>query len=229
VKLLCRLYDPSAGYIKVDGVALPCFAQAAWRREVGVLFQEPVQYYATVRENVWYGNLDRATDDPSIISAGRCAGAHDIVERLPNGYDTLLGKWFENGSELSTGEWQRVALARTYLRDAQLVILDEPTSAMDALAERSLLDTFLQVAGERTTVIISHRLSTARLADRILVLADGRLVESGTHDDLMALHGAYAELFSAQAEHYQWMSTGVAGTDCGAHRHNGQAIAAGAE
>jgi ATP-binding cassette subfamily B protein len=202
VKLLCRLYDPSGGRITADGIPLPCFAKAAWRREISALFQEPGKYFLTARENIWLGSMVPMDDEP-IVAAARCAGAHTAIEELPHGYDTVLGKMLDEGAELSVGEWQKVALARTYLRDAQIVILDEPTSALDALAEQELMDTFWRVAKDRITILISHRMSTARLADCIYVLAEGRIVESGTHDQLISLGGQYAELFAAQAQHYQ--------------------------
>jgi ATP-binding cassette, subfamily B, bacterial len=203
VKLLCRLYDPSAGRITADGIPLPCFAKAAWRRELSALFQEPGKYFLTARENIWLGTRTPLLDDEPIVAAARSAGAHAAIAELPHGYDTVLGKMLDEGSELSIGEWQKVALARTYLRDAQVVILDEPTSAMDALAEQELMETFWRVAADRITIVISHRMSTARLADRIYVLAEGRIVEAGTHDELIRLGDKYAELFTTQARHYQ--------------------------
>lgn len=208
VKLLCRLYDPVAGRITADGIPLTEFGKADWRREISALFQEPGKYCLTARENIWFGSMASAPDDPAIVAAARAAGAHPTIARLPKGYDTVLGKYLDEGVELSVGEWQKVALARAYLRAAQLIILDEPTSAMDALAEQELLETFWQVAADRITVLISHRLSTVRMADRIYVLTDGRVVEAGTHDELMRLGGTYATLYTAQAQHYQMGTEG---------------------
>jgi ATP-binding cassette, subfamily B, bacterial len=203
LKLLCRLYDPSLGRIMVDGMPVTDFAQADWRREIAVLSQQPAQFHVSARENIWLGSVETDPDDARIVASARRAGAHSVIERLPEGYDTPLGKWLEEGEELSVGEWQRIALARTSVRDAQLLLLDEPTSAVDPLAERDLLEALWSVAGDRMTVLISHRLSSARMADRIYVMDAGRIVESGTHDELMGLEGLYAKLFTAQAEHYQ--------------------------
>jgi ATP-binding cassette, subfamily B, bacterial len=203
VKLLCRLYDPTAGRITADGIPLRCFAKAAWRREISALVQEPGKYCLTARENIWLGTQEPLRDDEPIRVAAQRTGAHPVIERLPQGYDTVLGKLLDDGAELSVGEWQKIGLARTYLRDAQVVILDEPTSALDALAEQELLETFWRLAEDRITILISHRLSTARQADRIYVLAEGQIAEAGTHDELMDLGGLYAELFAAQAQHYQ--------------------------
>jgi ATP-binding cassette subfamily B protein len=203
VKLLCRFYDPAAGQITADGLPLSAFAKAAWRREISALFQEHGKYYLSARENIWLGNPVPMTDDGPIVAAARSTGAHEAIEDLPSGYDTVLGKWLDEGAELSVGEWQKIALARAYLRDAQILVLDEPTSALDPLAEQELLDTFWRVAEDRITIIISHRLSTVRMADHIYVLDEGRIVEAGTHDELLRLNGRYAELFLTQARHYQ--------------------------
>jgi ATP-binding cassette subfamily B protein len=204
IKLLCRLYDPTSGVITLDGIDLRQLETTALRREISVIFQDYAQYHLTARENIWFGNIALPPDDEEqIAAAARHAGADEVITRLPQGYETILGKWFENGEELSVGEWQKVALARAFLRDAQIIVLDEPTGALDARAEYEVFKKFRQLAAGRTAILISHRFSTVRMADRIYVLEDGRIVESGTHDELVRLGGTYARLFETQAQYYR--------------------------
>jgi ATP-binding cassette subfamily B protein len=167
------------------------------------MFQDYARYQLTARENIGFGDLEGLADEARIRGAAAQAGADTVVESLPKGYDTTLGKWFEEGVELSAGDWQRVALARAFLRDAAIVILDEPTSSLDAKVEHEVFGRLRQLARDRTAIFISHRMSTARLADCIYVLANGALVERGTHDELDAAGGTYSTLFRLQAESYR--------------------------
>ncbi|MDP2852976.1 MAG: ABC transporter ATP-binding protein [Smithellaceae bacterium] len=203
VKLLCRLYDPTAGKITVDGIDLSNFDTTALRREIGIIFQDYVQYQMTVRENIWMGNTRLAPDDEKIVAAAKYSGADDVIAGLPLGYETMLGKWFGNGAELSIGQWQKVALARAFLRDAQIIVLDEPTSSMDAKAEYAVFQNLRELAQGRTVIFISHRFSTIRMADCIYVLKDGGIAEEGTHEELVHLDGIYAHLFEIQAKYYR--------------------------
>ncbi len=203
IKLLARLYDPGAGRITFDGIDLRDFTTTALRREVSVIFQDYVRYHLTARENIGFGNVESAADPERLAEAVKFAGATELIRRLPRGLDTVLGKWFEDGEELSVGEWQKIALARALLRDAQVLVLDEPTSAMDAAAEYEMFKRFREVAAGRTAILISHRLSTVKMADHIYVVRAGRIVEGGTHDELLRGSGAYAKLFSVQASGYR--------------------------
>lgn len=203
IKLLCRLYDPTEGHITIDGIDLREFDTAALHREMSVIFQDYGHYHLTARENIWFGNVRLSLQDEHIERAARRSGADDVIMRLRHGYDSILGKWFEDGEELSIGEWQRVALARGFLRDAQMIVLDEPTSALDARAEYEVFKRFRQLVEGRTSIIISHRFSTVRMADRIYVFEDGRVVEEGRHDELVERGGKYAHLFEAQAQYYR--------------------------
>lgn len=200
IKLLCRFYDPEAGRVQLDGIDLRDLPVDRLRRMVTVLFQEPVHYSATVAENIALGDLAGAPPPESIADAARHAGAEEVIARLPQGYDNLLGKWFSGGSELSVGEWQRLALARAFLRRAPIIILDEPTSAMDPWAEADWLQRFRRLAAGRTAVVITHRFTTAMHADSIHLLSDGRIVESGAHAGLMALGGRYAQGWTLQMQ-----------------------------
>jgi ATP-binding cassette subfamily B protein len=203
IKLLCRLYDPDRGRITIDDNDIRNFRIVDLRQETGVIFQDFATYHLTARENIWFGNLDLDSDDESIINAANRSGANEVIEKLPDGYETILGKWFENGEELSIGEWQKVALARAFLRDSQILVMDEPTSAMDAKTEASVFAKFRKLVKGRTAILISHRFSTVRLADNIYVLDDGRVCEGGSHDDLMQLKGKYAFMYEAQAGMYK--------------------------
>jgi ATP-binding cassette subfamily B protein len=187
---------------RVDDVALQEFSKDRWLEGISAYFQESGKYYLAARENIEFGDLSGRGDEEAVIAAARRSGAHDVIEQLRNGYDTVLGTVLEQGSELSMGEWQKVALARTYLRNARILILDEPTNAMDALSEQQALKAIWSAGRDRITVLISHRLSTVRRADRVYMLSDGRIIESGTHDELMKSGGSYAAMFDAQARHY---------------------------
>ena len=203
VKLLCRMYDPTTGRITVDDVAMQEFSKQQWLQGISAYFQESGKYYLTARENIAFGDLDKSEDDTAIIAAARRSGAHEVIENLHRGYDTVLGTVLEQGTELSMGEWQKVALARTYLRDARILVLDEPTNAMDALSEQQALEAIWDVAPDCITVLISHRLSAVRRADRVYMLSHGRIVESGTHEELMKNGDKYAEMFDTQARYYR--------------------------
>ena len=198
VKLLCRFYDPSSGSIAIDGKDLKEFEIDDLRRLITVLFQQPFHYNTTVRDNIRYGDLQHEASKAEISAALRAAGAEEIVSRLPEQDQTLLGRWFAGGTELSVGEWQRIALARAFLRQAPIIILDEPTSALDPWAETDWLERFRQLAFGRTSIIITHRFTTAMHADMIHVMDRGRIVESGSHQRLLALGGLYSESWSRQ-------------------------------
>ena len=201
-KLICRLYDPIAGRILIDGVDIRDFEPEKLRSQIGGMFQDYVTYQATAAENIGLGSLAAIGDRDAIVKASRQAGSDGLIDGLPHGYDTALGKWFDAGVNLSGGEWQKVALARAFMRDARILLLDEPTSALDAQAEYDLFERLRSLTRGRTAVYISHRFSTVRRADRILFLEHGQLVEQGTHEQLMRLSGRYARLFRLQAAAY---------------------------
>ena len=203
VKLLARLYDPDEGRILLDGVDLREYDVDSLRKNVGVIFQDFVRYDFALKENIAVGNIARIEDDPAIKAAAERSLADSVAQRLAGQYDQMLGKRFEGGVDLSGGEWQKVALARAYMRDAQLLILDEPTAALDARAEYEVFLRFCELTKGRMAVLISHRFSTVRMADRILVLKGGELVEQGTHEALVELGGLYSELFQLQAAGYR--------------------------
>ena len=207
-KLLAGLYDVSAGAIRVDGKELAQMEPSTWRENVAVLFQDFLRYALTAHDNVALGRSGREPTDDEIRTAARRAGADDFLDTLPAGYRTILSPEFTDGQDLSLGQWQRVALARAFFRSAPFVILDEPTASMDARAERDLFNSVRALFEGRTVLLISHRFSTVRTADRIVVLAAGKVVEQGSHDELMAAEGLYAELFNIQASSYMPDGTG---------------------
>lgn len=198
IKLLCRFYDPTSGRITVDGRDIRSFAQEDLRRHISVMFQVPMKYQMTAERNIRLGDLKREEGLDGLEAAAKGAGAHDLITRLPRGYDSLLGRWFETGSELSGGEWQRMALARAFFREAPLVVLDEPTSSMDSWAENEWLERFRHMVAGRTALFITHRFTTAMQADIIHVMDSGHVVETGTHEELIALGGRYATSWRQQ-------------------------------
>ena len=200
IKLLCRLYDPQEGCITWQGVDLRQLRLVELRRQITVLFQEPMHYHASIYENIAYGDWkESGAPMDQIQLAVWQAGAEELIEQLPQGYNTLLGKWFHDGTDLSVGEWQRLALARAFLRAAPVLVLDEPTSAMDAWAEADWLNRVNQWSAQRTTLMITHRLTTARRADKIYVMKAGRIIESGSHTELVTSRGHYAQAWQAQS------------------------------
>lgn len=203
IKLLCRLYDPTSGSITIDGIDIRLFKIADLRRQVSVIFQDYAKYHFSAKENIRLGNIEVDAQDTSIFSAAMDSGAHDVITKLPQGYDTVLGKLFDTGEELSIGQWQKIALARAFLRDSQIIVLDEPTSAMDPKAEYEVFCKFRELVREQAAILITHRLSTVKMADRIYVMDSGSITESGSHHELMQQKGTYSRLFNIQAQNYR--------------------------
>ena len=201
IKLLCRFYDPETGGITLDNKDLRSFSPEELRKAISVLFQFPIPYYLTARENIALGDLSREQQPTEIITAAKGSGIHRKLINLPQGYDTVLGKWFPNGTDLSGGEWQRLALARAFIKQAPIIILDEPTSAMDPWAEFDWLERFRALAHNQTSLIITHRFTLAMRADLIHVMRRGKIVESGHHQELLAHNGLYAESWKNQMSH----------------------------
>jgi ATP-binding cassette subfamily B protein len=203
VKLLARLYDPDEGRILLDGHDLREYDLAALRANIGVIFQDFVRYHLTAAENIAVGRIEAKDDRPRIEAAAHASLADEVILRLPAGYDQIVGKRFRTGVDLSGGEWQKIAIARAYMRDAQLLILDEPTASLDARSEFEVFQRFKELSDGKTAVLISHRFSSVRMADRILVLAAGEIEAAGTHHELLDAGGRYAELFELQAAGYR--------------------------
>lgn len=203
VKLLTRLYDPTDGQILLDGVDLREYDLSSLHRRIGVIFQDFVRYHFSARENIGFGQIDALGDQPRVVAAAQKGGAHPIIEKLPEGYETQLGRRWNKGQELSGGEWQKIALARSFMREAEVLVLDEPTASLDAEAEYEVFRRFGELTDGRIAVLISHRFSTVRMANRIVVIEGGRIGEVGSHDELMRRGGTYARLFNLQAEGYR--------------------------
>ncbi|MCG8348008.1 MAG: ABC transporter ATP-binding protein/permease [Chloroflexales bacterium] len=203
IKLLTRLYDPTEGEILLDGIDLREYNLDDLRDSIGVIFQDFVRYQVTARENIGFGQIKALEDEPRILSAAERGGADEVVAELPKGYDTILGRWFEKGAELSGGQWQKMALGRAFMRDSEVLVLDEPTAALDAEREYEIFQRFRELTDGKIAILISHRFSTVRMADRIAVIENGQLTELGDHQELLDYGGAYAKLFNMQAEGYR--------------------------
>lgn len=203
VKLLARLYDPVEGRILLDGIDLRQYDLNELRLQIGVIFQDYIRYQMNVSQNIAVGNINEVENESLIKTSSVQSMAHPLIEKLPGKYNQMLGRRFNNGIDLSGGEWQKIALARAYMKDAQLLILDEPTAALDARAEYEVFLRFADLTKGKSAVLISHRFSTVRMADRILVLEKGQLIEIGSHEELLQKQGRYAELFRLQAQGYQ--------------------------
>jgi ATP-binding cassette subfamily B protein len=203
VKLLARLYDPDEGHILLDGHDLKEYDLAELRRNIGVIFQDFVRFHLSAADNIAVGLIEARADRERVVKAAQRGLADEVIAKLPGGYEQLIGKRFKTGIDLSGGEWQKIAIARAYMRDAQVLILDEPTAALDARAEFEVFQRFKELSAGKTAVLISHRFSSVRMADRIVVLGDGRVEAVGTHEALLAQGGRYAELFELQAAGYR--------------------------
>jgi len=205
VKLLCRLYDPDTGTLTYNDVSYQDLAIENLRQQISVVFQDFVQYHLTVKENIWLGDVSKEKGESELLTqAADKAVITDLISSLPKGYETMLGKWFESGEELSIGEWQKLVIARAFFRDANFIILDEPSSSLDADTEYQLFLNFKKLIEGKSALIISHRFSTVKMADRILVLEDGKILENGSHEELIALQGRYADMYRKQLT---WMGT----------------------
>ncbi|HJZ47015.1 MAG TPA: ABC transporter ATP-binding protein, partial [Roseiflexaceae bacterium] len=203
IKLLTRLYDPTEGQILLDGVDLREYDLDELRLRIGVIFQDFVKYQLSAKENIGFGQIDRLDDAARLESSAERGGADTVVAELPQGMETMLGRWFDKGHELSGGQWQKIALSRAFMRDGEVLVLDEPTSALDAEREYEIFQRFRDLTDGKIAVLISHRFSTVRMADRIAVIEDGQISELGSHAELLALGGTYARLFEMQAEGYR--------------------------
>jgi ATP-binding cassette subfamily B protein len=203
IKLLTRLYDPTEGEILLEGVDLRDYDLADLRQRIGVIFQDFVRYHMAASENVGFGQIEALGDRPRIEAAAAKSGADPVIRGLPQGYDTTLGRWFREGRDLSGGEWQKIALARAFMRDCDVIVLDEPTAALDAENELRVFQQFRELTVGKIAVLISHRFSTVRMADRIFVIEQGQITERGSHGELLMLGGTYARLFTMQAESYR--------------------------
>ncbi len=203
VKLMTRLYEAEEGRITIDGIDIRDVTSTDLRRHIGVIFQDFLRYSFTARDNIGVGRIEEAADLPRITRSAQQSLANEVIDKLPGGYDQQLGKQFVGGQDLSGGEWQKLAIARAYMREAEIIILDEPTAALDARAEAEVFARFKSLSESATALLISHRFSTVRMADRIVVLEQGKVLETGTHAELMTLNGHYAELFELQAAGYR--------------------------
>ena len=200
---MSRLYDPTEGAILLDGIDIRELDPIELRQKIGVIFQDFVRYHLPVSENIGFGQIEAADRMDRIVESARKSGADAMIEGLPEGYQTLLGRWFHGGHELSLGQWQRVALARAFMRDAEILVLDEPTASLDARTEYEIFQHFKELTAGKMAILISHRFSTVRMADRIVVIQGGQIVEIGSHEELLRMEGTYAQLFSMQAEGYR--------------------------
>ncbi len=203
IKLLSRLYDPTEGSILIDGIDLREVDPLALRQKIGVIFQDFVRYHVPAKENIGFGQIDAMADLERVIESARKSGADTIIDGLPENYDTMLGRWFHGGHELSLGQWQKIALARAFMRDAEILVLDEPTASVDAQSEYEIFRHFQELTAGKMAILISHRFSTVRMADRIAVIEGGAISEIGGHQELVDRKGTYARLFSLQAEGYR--------------------------
>lgn len=203
IKLICGFYQPTKGQILVNGYDLTRLNKKNYRKHIGVIFQDFTAFNLTARENIGFGKVEEVGNLNKVKKAAQKAGADAIIENLPKKYKTILGRVFEGGVQLSIGEWQKLALARAFMNDAPLLILDEPTAAVDAKTEYHIFKRFEEMTQEKSVILISHRFSTARIADRIVVVHKGKVAEEGTHRELLKAGGKYAELFSLQAEGYR--------------------------
>jgi ATP-binding cassette subfamily B protein len=203
IKLLSRLYDPTEGSILIDGIDIRELDPLELQQRIGVIFQDFVRYHLPVRENIGFGQIEAIEDADRIAAAARKSGAHAMIDDLPAGYETMLGRWFHDGHELSLGQWQKIALARAFMREAEILVLDEPTASVDAQTEYEIFQNFKVLTEGKMAILISHRFSTVRMADRIAVIQEGRIAELGTHEELLRAEGTYAQLFSMQAEGYR--------------------------
>jgi ATP-binding cassette subfamily B protein len=203
IKLLTRLYDPTEGQILLDGIDLREYDPDELRQKIGVIFQDFVKYQLTAKENIGFGQIDHLEDQPRLDSSAERGGADEVLAELPEGMETMLGRWFDKGHELSGGQWQKIALSRAFMRDGEVLVLDEPTAALDAEREYEIFQRFRDLTAGKIAVLISHRFSTVRMADRIAVVENGRISELGSHAELLARGGTYARLFEMQAEGYR--------------------------